>query len=1351
MRLKGIHILFFIFFSVHIQAESNIYFSSVNMGNGLSQLSVTSIYQDELGSIWFGTREGVNKYNGGNSMMVILPKADSEQSLSGSLIKNVCGNQNGSVYIQTQNGVDEYNLQTSTISSIESKQVDAISYGSYNLWIAEGINLFSYKDGEKKLFAQLKQSKSAIKIIYQTQDNRIFLGTLSSGVFIINENKEVKQIIPDCSQVSSIFEDGKKNIWIGTWHNGLYKLQRNGQIINYIKSAGNNTGISSEFVRDVCEDNDGNIWIGTNNGLDKFTTATGTFKHYGIDENNNMQLSNESVWSLMKDKHGTIWVGTYFGGVNYFNPDMNFYTYHNLQKGIFQNKPFPIISTIVEADNENLFLCTEGNGLIYYNLKDKTYRNFTSQQNNPNSLSSNNIKTACYDATKKVLWLGLHLGGINKLDLNTFKITRLNEIKPGFAQSDIVRTILPYQDKYLIATYNGLYLFDKNTEQFTLFSEKLHKKVSYFVDIKLDKKDNLWIASRGLFRYNIKTGKLQSYMPKPADNTSLSNLNVVKIIIDSKDRVWIATVGGGINLYNEKTDNFTRYDKATSNLKNDYISNIIESPNGNIIATTTQGFSILNTKNNNIYNYGSENGLPLNSIYNGGVCVLKSGEIYMAGMNGMVSFYEDKLTLPQRFFNIRLSDLWINNKLIVPDDETSILKKNLPYTNSIKLNYKQSTVTIEFASNNYISANQPLYRYKLQGLSGDWVNLPLGSNKLNFMNLTPGKYKLILEAVSQLDGSVIDSTNLEIKMSPPFYQSWIAYLLYIIVIVFAVSRYLSFTRSKLLLKTSLEYEKKEKQQLEEVNQSKLRFFTNISHEFRTPLTLISGQVDMLLQTHNIAPSVYNKILNIKRNTHNMQNLINELLEFRKSEQGFLTIKVHEQNFIIFLKEIYLSFHDYAKYRNIKFNFNCTEEEIMLWFDPNQIQKVFYNLISNAFKYTKENGAIDISVKQTDENVIVDIVDSGIGIEAEALGKIFDRFYQAENGLSINNLSQGTGIGLALTKNILELHAASIDVHSEKNKGTDFSVILKKGSSHYTDDQKTDIGNIDIQRVDYTDIPDEEFMQDIINSQGKADKNAYSMLIVEDNAELREMLAKIFDPIYKIYTAVDGEDGLKKAIEYQPNIILSDLMMPNMSGSEMCARIKNNFSVCHIPVVLLTAQTAMEYNIEGLRLGADDYITKPFNVKVLITRCNNLVNGRKILQERFSKQTDISPAIIATNELDKVFIEKAFSVIEKHLDNPNFDIILFSAEMALGRTKLFSKIKGITGQTPNDFILNYKMKKAGDLLINHPEYNIADITYTLGFNTPKYFAKCFKEQFGVSPSGYRKKHTGVDSEDDNEPI
>ncbi len=1337
LRRLGI-VSWMLLFSPALFCENDIYFSKIGIENGLSQLSVMTIYQDELGSLWFGTREGVNRYNG-NEVEVFQPQPNDSNSLVGSLIKNICGDHNGHVFIHSQNGVNEYNLRTQYMQTILRGRIDAITYGVNHLWIAENNKLFIYnRKGGKEFFTEIRQAKSPIRVILQTADQRFIIGTGSSGVFIMDPNRQIRMVISDCSQVSDLFEDRKGNIWVGTWEKGLYKIDRVGQVVNYrAKKAKPETTVSSNFVRAICEDNRGFIWIGTKKGLDRLNVETEIFEHYNSDEYSYRQLSNESVWSLLKDSQGTIWVGTYFGGVNYFNPNIDFYTFHDLNNGVFRNKFFPIISNIIEDKHQHLFLCTEGNGLIYYNPADKSYINFRTIEGNSNSLTNDNIKSVYYDADREELWLGLHLGGICCLNLHNRHFTQYPSIHPKWEQSDIVRAIVPYGEQLLVATYNGLFLFDKKNGQFKLFSPELHKKVSYLVDLKLDKEGNFWIASNGLYCYHPDKGELESYSYQKGDSTSVSNNNITKILVDSRQRVWVATNGGGVNLFQPKKKAFIRYNSHSSGLKNDYVSNLLETRLGNLIITTTHGFSILDVKNNKITNYGMENGFPFNSFFNGGMCLTSSGIIYMAGMNGMISFKEENLFTQHRSFNLNLLNLWINNHPVQPGDKTGVLKAALPYTQQIDLHHNQSMITIEFATNNYIQTNQPMFRYRLEGFSNQWTDLPQGVNKLTFMNLNPGKYKLLVEGFFPSDGTAIARTDLAIRIHPPFYKTWYAYLFYVLLISFLVWRYIAFVRSGVLLEASLEYEKKEKQHIEEVNQSKLRFFTNISHEFRTPLTLIKGQVDMLLQMHNLTPTVYNRILNIKRNALNMQNLINELLEFRKIEQGYLAIRVSKNDLVKFIYEIYLSFSEYAHYRQIKFDFECEHDEIFVWFDAVQMQKVFYNLISNAFKFTPKAGTISIKIEQDSDTVDVKIQDSGIGISTEDIHKIFDRFYQAENGLNINSITPGTGIGLALTQNILDLHSAKINVESQLQVGSCFTVTLKKGLDHFTKEQLEESDKIENFYHQQLEELDAEFMREVIHTQFNNNKQLFSMLIVEDNDELREMLKNIFEPIYKIYTACDGEEGLNMTLELQPDIVLSDLMMPKMSGSELCSKIKSNFLVCHIPVVLLTAQTALEYNIESLRLGADDYITKPFNVKMLITRCNNLVNGRRLLQEKFSKQTEFSPLQIATNNMDREFLEKAQAIIEAHLDDNDFDIPTFSTEMAIGRTKLFNKIKGITGQTPNEFILTVKLKKAAELLSKNLEYNISDITYMLGFSSPKYFTKCFKDQFGVSPSVFRK--------------
>ena len=549
-------------------------------------------------------------------------------------------------------------------------------------------------------------------------------------------------------------------------------------------------------------------------------------------------------------------------------------------------------------------------------------------------------------------------------------------------------------------------------------------------------------------------------------------------------------------------------------------------------------------------------------------------------------------------------------------------------------------------------------------------------------------------------------------------------------------QYFRYLKYKIKLRTSLEFEKKEKEHLEEVNRMKLQFFTNISHEFRTPLTLISSQTDILLQSKKLDSAAHGNVLSIDRNTKMMQRLINELLDFRKAVNEKLSVKVVEQDVVDFIREIYDSFDLYAKYKRVNFELDLPDGKAMLWFDPLQMQKVFFNVISNAFKYTPENGSIIIRVKEDVDTVSITVEDTGLGISKQDIDKIFQRFYQADNSRQKPTTTSGTGLGLALTKLIVNAHHAEINVESELGSGSRFEVVMPKGFGHFTEKEIASRQNGDTVSEEYirTFLSDIQVQDDLTD---KPSKKSSTILIVEDNLELLQLLSDMFESEYRVITATNGEEGLSKTLEHQPDIVLSDWMMPVMSGSEMCLKIKSNFAVCHIPVILLTAKVGVEHNMESLKLGADDYITKPFNVNLLLARCNNLVAGRKLLQEKFAQSDEFNPQSVASNEMDKNFLERASDVIEENIENPDFNIDEFSRKMNLSRTGLFNKIKGVTGQTPNEFIINMKMKKASFLLTNHPEFNITDITYQLGFNSPKYFSKCFKNQFGVTPSEYRQ--------------
>ena len=539
-------------------------------------------------------------------------------------------------------------------------------------------------------------------------------------------------------------------------------------------------------------------------------------------------------------------------------------------------------------------------------------------------------------------------------------------------------------------------------------------------------------------------------------------------------------------------------------------------------------------------------------------------------------------------------------------------------------------------------------------------------------------------------------------------------------------------RIRLFLKTSLDFELREKQYIEEMNQSKLRFFTNISHEIRTPITLILGQVDLLLNSGRLSTYAYSKLLNIHKNAGNLKNLITELLDFRKQEQGLLKLKISQFDLYSLLKEHYLLFKELAANRNISFTLRADCEQCMIWGDRLQLQKVVNNLLSNAFKYTSDGGNITLELTEGTDECMFSVSDNGAGISEEDYVKIFERFYQVEN---IGQYG-GTGIGLALSQGIVKAHQGDITVESQLGKGSCFKVTLKKGDTHF-DSSVIRIEQEQDKEYIYYSEDKEALIKEVQSAKNENGTTDCKLLVIDDNEEIRNILVDIFSPLYTVETANDGEEGYEKVKEMQPDLVISDIMMPGMPGTELCAKIKNNIETCHIPVVLLTALSAPERELEGLRIGADIYVVKPFNMRRLVMQCNNLINTRRILQNKYARQLDVKAEKIATNELDQKFIEQATRVVEENMENPEFCVETFSREMGVGRTALFQKIKGITGSTPNNFIMNLRLKKAAYFLLNAPEMNISDIAYRLGFGNPQYFNKCFKELFSIAPTQYRK--------------
>jgi len=1327
-------IIFCLFLSFQISAET-IFFDHLGGKNSLSQLSVNSIYQDELGVIWIGTRYGLNKYDG-NKIEVFKHITHDKNSLFGNNIQTVCGDKKGNIYLQCRAGLVVYDLVLRKMITVCQNDVVSISYGLNSLWVCSNSVISNYDKENNKLkeFARPNIPNIRISCLKEASNGQLYIGTRNNGLMIMDKNKRLITGIPDIDVVS-LFEDSKQKMWVATRRNGLYIIERNSQITHLGNNPSNSNSLSSDFVRSVCEDDFGNFWIGTFNGLCRYNAEQNKFTTFNHSESRPYSLGSSSIWCLLKDKQGTIWIGSYFGGIDYFNPEYSFYKFYSVDNGINYSLSSPIAGKIIEDNQNNLWIGTEGGGLNCLNRKTgviSIYNNLPANK----GVSANTIKALWLDKSTNNLWIGTHIEGLYRMNLNTKQtvVFRNDPNNPSSLKNDYVRVIIPYQNKLYLATHNSVVIFDMATQQssFLIENKKYGLENKQIWDMMLDKNENLWFStSSAVFKYDFHKRLLKRYVHDESDSQSVSSTYLNTFFQDSKGRIWIGSAGSGVDLYNPKTDNFRTYNSTNSTIIDDYILDIKESLSGYLLIATNKGFSYFDIENNKFYNFVNQSVFPITAINEGGLFVTKDGEIFIGSTNGLFSFHENMLNIQPKTFSVLITDLYINNQRIEPT-EKGILKKSISLTNKIKLKYNQNAISIEYSCTNYVNAIQEDVDYMLDGFDKSWIK---SNNRhlITYTNLNPGSYQLKIRAKQK--GGTVTETSLDIVIRPPFYATWYAYLFYIFVISVIVYVLIKFYTSSIRLKVSLDYEKKEKEQIEGLNQSKLRFFTNISHEFRTPLTLIISQVESLLQTTSLQSSLYSRLLSVHKNAHRMGKLINELLDFRKQEQGFLQIKVSQQDIIRFLNEIVLTFKEYSDHRKINLTFNHDEPNIDLWFDTNQMEKVFYNLLSNAFKFTPDGGEINVSVQVQKIFVKIVVSDSGPGIKANDQGKIFDRFYQAENGYSNN--AAGTGIGLALAKGIVELHQGTISTENRPEGGSRFIVSMLVGDDQFTQEQKMTANNSNGNSSLIYSVPDNDFVNEIIESQRLISNKKYSILLVEDSPDLLDLLVQIFSPIYDVNTAVNGRDALGKAKQKQPDIIVSDVMMPEMSGIEMCSKIKSNLETCHIPVVLLTARTAIEYTIEGYRTGADDYLTKPFDTRLLIARCNNLVNNRKQLQAKFSKNTDSDVNIVATNSLDQKFLTRAVEIVEKTLDNSEFDVNIFASEMMMGRTAFFQKLKGITGQTPNEFITTIRLKKSLKVLVDEPDLSITDVGYKLGFSSPSYFTKCFREVFGVTPVKYRK--------------
>lgn len=1330
MRNKIFLLLFLLELSVTAQA---IHFKHIGPAAGLTHPTVLSICQDSIGRIWFGTTEGISVYDG-DRLTPYKPHQNSyaDSLFPGEVVKKVIAASEYDLFFMTNKALVKHNIRKETFSTIwEKNRIHSIYSHQGIVWIVVSHELYQWNDQTQQLTLQTRLPFETAKEFIIDRKNRKWFAS-PEGIFRTDDDTHFEKII-DIPNINSVFEASNGDIWAGSNENGLFRILSNGKLQQYNTRNSSSKGLHSNNIRKIAEDSNGDIWFGTFNGLYKLDLQKDNFISY-TREDKLGSITHSSVYPVFIDKKDVLWVGTYFGGVNYTSIRKKSFTLYNSsdRENYLTN---PVVGSMTEDNNGNIWICTEGGGLNMLCSRTGTLKHFTSP-NAPFYLPHTNLKSILYDTDKNMLYIGTNSKGLYIYDIHRNKFR--HEIPESADSISTIEEIARDGDRLFLSAKRKIYTYSLKDRKSSLLYQSPHLSSAH---IQIDRNRKLWVVEdTRIHLFDVKTlQKTQTYDLSAQGIYS----RIIRTFQSSKGDIYICTYGNGIMKLDTASGLFKPFPSQYSPLLSGYCYQIAESPNGNIVVTGDKGVTILNGKGEIQQSLLLEEHFPLNAFMRDcGLLISKDGTIYVGGVNGMVSFSETELSASVFREELYFTRLYVYEKLIRPNAPDGILTEGMPFTEKIVLTHKQNKIEVQFASQTYTSGISPqLYEYKLKGIDNAWYQTPRKS--ISYTNLPPGNYLLEIRKKTFSTEVPQVSKQLQIVILPPWYATWWAWTLWILLclLVIGITVYILLARKK--LRDSIHKEQIEKQQIKEINEAKFKFFTSVSHEFRTPLTLIVGQLELLLQEHKIAPSIYNKLTRVIHQAQYLSSLITELIEFRKYEQEQMNIKVAPHSINQYMGQVYDSFRELALQQDIKYSLHLCEEDAEVWFDSQQMLKVLYNLLTNAFKYTPKNGeiSVNLSVNKLQNLLHIRIIDSGVGMNPTELEHIFDRFYQADNQVANPHYPTGTGIGLALAKSIIEAHKGSIEVKSQTGYGSIFTITLLLGTEHLHTDKHIIFEQDKEASSAILLMPEQTLSIEQITEEGAdktSDSKKYTVILIEDNTELLEILANLFSPFFNTQTATNGKEGYELIRQVKPDLVVSDIMMPVMTGMELCSKVRNDFELCHIPIILLTALNMPQQTIDGLVRGADDYISKPFNAQVLLARCNNLIRSRKMLYRLFTQKPEAEISIIATNKLDQEFMEKITVIIDKNLTDPEFNIDKLASEMCMGRSSFYTKFKALTGASPNDFISSYKLRKAAVLLTNNPEMSISEIADSLGFNTINYFCRKFKEQFNVAPSKFRQK-------------
>lgn len=1323
-------LLFFSFFLTENGSAQKIFFRHYTVSDGLCANTIWDIEQDDQGYMWFGTKYGLSRFDGYDFKSFQYQKGI-PGTIGNNFIRKIFKYDSKTFWIGTDEGIYVFNLETEKFTLFKPLKNffinDIMRSKDGKVWIAtkeKGIYCYTPKTQGLLNFSTssgIKISSNEVPKILQDNTGDIWLGTYGKGIDVLNPRTlQVRHYTTSStSKLSSnvildLYKDANGDIWIGTMAGGLnlWNHQTN-QFTIYQKSAGNS--ISDNIVRTIYEPKPGYICMGTEKGLNIFDRKNNRFTVYQNKNNDSFSINDDAVYNVFQDKEGGIWVGTYFGGLNYYHEGSSGFEFY-YPSGVKNSLSGNAVSAFLETKPGQMWIGTEDGGLNFFNSADKTFKKFPFSAGQ-DSLSYHNIH-ALYKSKSGNIWIGMYTGGLNVLNPSTGKIKRYKS-DPNNANTLSDNSVYSIEEdrqgRIWVSTISGLNLYDEKNDRFIRIKGKNLEK-SCIYQVYQDTDNIIWIATydNGLIRMDPNNQlKQYAYSKNPG---AISSNKVICILDDGEGNLWLGTDGSGLNVLNKKTGKFKSYDDENW-IKSAVIYGIVKDNFGKMWFSTNNGVFEFDPKTKAKKSFGKWDNLQSQQYNYKAYYKDSSGKLYFGGINGFNAFYPNQVQSSTTTPKVSFTNFQLFNKDLDLNDENSPLKRSINYTDEVVLNHNQSVLSIEYASLSFIAPNKLQYAFKMEGFDKGWNNVG-SQRKATYTNLPAGEYSFQVKVIDDLGADTGKISSIKITILPPFYKTIPAYIFYFLILVSGAFWLRRYVYAKARKRNEIKLERLKNKNEQDFYKQKIEFFTAMAHEIRTPLSLIIAPLERLLSRKEKDAESLSQLQVMEENSDRLLTLVNQLLDFRRIESDIFEIHPEPIELIYLINSIRDRFAPIATKHELAFSVQSHFKTLEVNADPEALMKILSNLLINAFKFAREKLEIKVNDLYTSENgvqmISISVEDDGIGIPKAQLDSIFKKFFKVSTAEHQYTNLGGTGIGLALAKSLTEKHGGRLEVQSSEGVKTTFTVLIPF-------------------------IQNEISITDDLDALNEDREGRQTVLVVEDDPSLLDFLVKSFIAEgYHTLKAKNGKEGLKQLDNHQVDLVISDVMMPVMDGIELCKIIKNDIDYSHLPVVLLTAKTNTDAEIQGLESGADAYISKPFKWKQLSLVIKNLLELKSNLRQRFAQSPLEGTEILISGNRDKKFLEKITQIIEARISDPQLSVEDLGREVGLSRSSLYKKIKAKTGHVPNEFVRLIRLKTAAKLLVEQ-EYTISEIGYMVGFNSHSYFSKCFFTQFELTPTEFAEKY------------